>query len=420
MSPEIHSSVINHKNARSAKMIWSDLQEYFLETTTTNRAIVCKRFLHTRLEKGKINQFILNIKVAVENLYHIGIEMPEEILAHLVLDKLPESMNEIGTSITQGKEVMNIKTVITHLETFQDMENLKENKGKESNPPVSLYTSKIKTLVKQCKKEKHSSDSFNEDSSQSKVHISTFLSSLDTNQQSLSSSFVLDSGATSHMVSNKDLFINLNSTERGVIKTGSGKEALHIEGKGKICLQTNQGRFFLFNFLYVPDLVVNLLSVRCLVLDDYDVRFDKDSFSVGKMNDTVIKGKYGNNLPMFNLKEDQGLTFLTYDETLHKSLGHVSYRRIQDKLGVPIKADRVCEACTVSKITKASFKNKHVKAGRPFEELHLDLIGPISPSSYSGHQYLITIVDSHSRYCSSIPVKLKSEVAETISSSVQL
>jgi hypothetical protein len=126
-------------------------------------------------------------------------------------------------------------------------------------------------------------------------------------RQSSSQSFVLDSGATSHMVSNKDLFVNINLTERGIIKTGSGKEALHIEGVGKICLQTNQGRIFLSNVLYVPDLVINLLSVRCLILDDYLVRFEKDVFCVERLNRKVITGKYENNLPMFsiNSKEDQ-------------------------------------------------------------------------------------------------------------------
>ncbi|KNZ53367.1 hypothetical protein VP01_3263g3 [Puccinia sorghi] len=70
---------------------------------------------------------------------------------------------------------------------------------------------------------------------------------------------------------------------------------------------------------------------------------------------------------------------------LHKSLGHVSYNRIRKKLGIPIDMPEKCRACAVVKITKSSFKHRSSSASKPFEEIHLDLIGPISPMSYQHH-----------------------------------
>ncbi|KNZ50464.1 hypothetical protein VP01_4410g1, partial [Puccinia sorghi] len=72
-------------------------------------------------------------------------------------------------------------------------------------------------------------------------------------------------------------------------------------------------------------------------------------------------------------------------------------------------------ACALGKITKASFKSKHQRALRPFEELHLDLIGPISPTSREGDRHILTVVESNTRYCSATPINLKSDVYNTLS-----
>ncbi|KNZ46936.1 hypothetical protein VP01_681g4 [Puccinia sorghi] len=105
-------------------------------------------------------------------------------------------------------------------------------------------------------------------------------------------------------------------------------------------------------------------------------------------------------------------------ELLHKSLGHVSW--IRQRLGIPVKDFSSCEACAVSKITRGSFHTRHSQATKPFEELHMDLVGPISPLSREGHKYFLTIVDSCTRFCSAIPIKHKSEVAGVITQAVGL
>ncbi|KNZ45951.1 hypothetical protein VP01_767g2 [Puccinia sorghi] len=64
---------------------------------------------------------------------------------------------------------------------------------------------------------------------------------------------------------------------------------------------------------------------------------------------------------------------LSSSEVLHKALGHVSYRRIQQRLGIPLKNYSSCKACAVSKVIKGSFHTQHSKASKPFEEIHLDI-----------------------------------------------
>ncbi|KNZ55095.1 hypothetical protein VP01_276g15 [Puccinia sorghi] len=123
-----------------------------------------------------------------------------------------------------------------------------------------------------------------------------------------------------------------------------------------------------------------------------------------------MRGSYKGNFPCLNFKNVRERTFLSAAEELHKALGHVSYARLKQKLGVPLKNITRCEACALGKITKASFKSKNQQASRPFDELHLVLIGPISPTSREVNRYILTVVDSNTRYCSATPINLKSDI----------
>ncbi|KNZ53269.1 hypothetical protein VP01_3298g1, partial [Puccinia sorghi] len=144
-------------------------------------------------------------------------------------------------------------------------------------------------------------------------------------------------------------------------------------------------RLFLKNVLYFPKLVINLLSVRCLVLEYYNVLFHKNSFSILRNNKLLITGHYECNFLCLNF------------------LNNITK----------------CQACALGEMTKASFKSKHQQAKRPFEELDLDLIGPISPVSREGDKYILTVVDSNTRYCSAIPINKKSDMFETLSTIIE-
>jgi transposase InsO family protein len=223
-------------------------------------------------------------------------------------------------------------------------------------------------------------------------------------------SFVLDSGSSSHMVSDKHMFITLDEDEKGLINTSCGGSTLAIEGKGSISLKFKDRNLTLHNVLYVPHLSVNLLSLRQLLLEQCKVNFSVNEFSVTKLEQPYLEGHYHDNLPVLKLEPVKQHAHLSTAELLHKSLGHVSYGRIRNKLGILIKTPEICKSCAVVKITKASFNHRTSTASRPFEELHLDLIGPIDPMSHKKHRYILTIVDSNTRFCAAIPLTTKSEV----------
>ncbi|KNZ46885.1 hypothetical protein VP01_6864g1, partial [Puccinia sorghi] len=84
-----------------------------------------------------------------------------------------------------------------------------------------------------------------------------------------------------------------------------------------------------------------------------------------------MEGKYIENLPTLEFDTCEFLSHLSSAEFIHESL-----------------------------VTCASYKSEHTAVFKPFEEINLDLIGPIWPCTL---------------YCAAIPIKTKSEVIEKLS-----
>ncbi|KNZ51139.1 hypothetical protein VP01_4075g3, partial [Puccinia sorghi] len=97
----------------------------------------------------------------------------------------------------------------------------------------------------------------------------------------------------------------------GVLQTSSGKESLKIEGIGTIRLVNEFEEILLHHILFVPDLVVNLLSVQCLILKDYQVKFLKNFFEIHLKNELKMKGLYVGNLPSLNFENNPILLLKT-------------------------------------------------------------------------------------------------------------
>lgn len=62
--------------------------------------------------------------------------------------------------------------------------------------------------------------------------------------------------------------------------------------------------------------------------------------------------------------------------------------------------EAVCEICMKGKQTRTNIPKQNVwKASRGLELVHIDICGPISPTSESGKRYVINFIDDFSRKC---------------------
>ncbi|MBW0536183.1 hypothetical protein O181_075898 [Austropuccinia psidii MF-1] len=91
----------------------------------------------------------------------------------------------------------------------------------------------------------------------------------------------------------------------------------------------------------------------------------------------------------------------------HQRLGHPS-NQVVKTLGLPPTSEN-CEVCLTGKSSLLPFSGSFDKTQHPHECVHLDVVGPISPSSNTGLRYFLTIVDQFTSFKTVMFLKTKSE-----------
>ncbi|KNZ56494.1 hypothetical protein VP01_238g1 [Puccinia sorghi] len=243
-------------------------------------------------------------------------------LSHYRKDARSGHQHRHRRSITHLGQEMTPELVLDHLRLHANKQSIaSSSNGINGTHQVSLYTNHSST---KCRPNAHKTRAPHPEhqcwmNNRTEQSVSSFHSSLSYP----SMQFVLDSGSSAHMKSNIKLFLALEHKEKGVIHTSSGTESLKIKGSGSIKLTNNYGDFILHHMLYVPDLCVNLLSVRFLVLDGYDVIFEMNSFSIKRNGAMCMDVYYINNLPTINVSNHSHNCLFSSGEMLHKALGHI-------------------------------------------------------------------------------------------------
>ncbi|RDX99951.1 hypothetical protein CR513_16925, partial [Mucuna pruriens] len=103
------------------------------------------------------------------------------------------------------------------------------------------------------------------------------------------SMWIIDSGATLHVISRKKFFTSYTSGDFGVLKMGNDGWIKMI-GVGDVCLQTNVGmKLWLRGVKHALDVCFNLISVHMLDDGGFDNHFGHGKWKLTKGNLVVIK-----------------------------------------------------------------------------------------------------------------------------------
>ncbi|KAL0385511.1 UNVERIFIED_CONTAM: Copia protein [Sesamum radiatum] len=225
--------------------------------------------------------------------------------------------------------------------------------------------------------------------------------------------WIIDSGATSHMCSNLAFFHSFNPPVSSSIFLPDGTTK-QVTQSGLVNLF---GKLKLVDTLYVPSFRSNLISVHKIcttsnirfaflhshcVLQDHLTKdivaiarqskhlyiLDKNSFSPSFISQFVSSS--------FSFTSQVSDTdFLLW----HKRLGHPSHKVLEHvpMLKSSIKCMDVCHICPLAKQHRLSFPSSSSTTLKPFELIHVDVWGPYHQASLSNCHYFLTIVDDHSR-----------------------
>ncbi|KNF05167.1 hypothetical protein PSTG_01795 [Puccinia striiformis f. sp. tritici PST-78] len=216
LDSSIHSNIINHENETKARDIWTSITSYFASTQPSNRARVFNELYDLTFNPNDVPAFITSVRTINSRLFEIGINLPKDMIAYLLLKKLPSSLSNISQQITHSDKPITSDLVLDHLRLYNNDQLVISSRASSSKTDVvSLFTD----ASKKCKKNAHNVQSnhpeakcwmlyphlrpaHNQNSGRSEASVSSFHTSLSQS----SPFFILDSGSSAHMVSNINLF----------------------------------------------------------------------------------------------------------------------------------------------------------------------------------------------------------------------
>ncbi|SDA04107.1 BZ3500_MvSof-1268-A1-R1_C045g00130 [Microbotryum saponariae] len=233
-----------------------------------------------------------------------------------------------------------------------------------------------------------SSDDTQDDTSSSAAsqpNVGYFASCLFARRQLPTDAFVVDSGATTHMVADRSLFTTYRQTAH--TKIGGIAGGITAIGMGDVAFVAKTGHpITLRGVLHTPGLHVNLLSVsRLCDTDRVRLAFTSDGIDIAKDGRAIAHGT----------RVNDGLYLLDADHTNDKDV-----------------EEFVCNACLGSKGHRLPFPDSESHSAERLGLVHSDVLSFPTPS-LTGKRYLVTFLDDHSRKLWAYAIDHKSDVFPT-------
>ncbi|SOV08415.1 uncharacterized protein UDID_17378 [Ustilago sp. UG-2017a] len=235
--------------------------------------------------------------------------------------------------------------------------------------------------------------------------------SIDRGEQSACNTWIVNSGATHHMVNDERML--LTSTNKvGQIST-AGDERLQVKAIGDASLRVGEATIQLLDVLYVPKLNANLLSVQGLIENGARVIFDEFGTTIKQNDGTQVQFRRDRRQGRFKV-QGQALA-LELEETLDdvpkdnqntgrldNRFGHPGRdktRQIKEHyLGTDERMEhksKHCSTCSQGKQTRARMSTSETRrAEAPLELVHIDLMTDFK--GHANYHYALVAVDDFS------------------------
>ncbi|KAG8087096.1 hypothetical protein GUJ93_ZPchr0010g9271 [Zizania palustris] len=230
-------------------------------------------------------------------------------------------------------------------------------------------------------------------------------------------SWVMDSGATSHMSSNDGILHSHLSSPPSSIMVGNG-HSIPVVSRGTSLLQLADRILHLDNVLVAPQLTRNLLSVRQLTRDNNcSIEFDASGFSVKDLQTKTVLLRCNSNGDLYTIPHHMPPhchVAVASLELWHSRLGHPAPAVLNtlkkfSAIQCNTAACRLCYACQLGKHTRLPFTSSVSSTSAAFELVHC-VVWTSPVLSISGYKFYLVIVDDYTHFCWTFPLRHKSEV----------
>ncbi|CAI5997310.1 unnamed protein product [Closterium sp. NIES-65] len=256
-----------------------------------------------------------------------------------------------------------------------------------------------------------------------------------------SSSWLLDSGASSHLCNDPHLFSSLRQPFPGSGVRFGGGEQYPAHGIGDILVYARHNNhthpITLKDVLYIPQTAHNIISVRKLKDEGLTTHFPLHAPPQVFRGSTVLAVAHEHMKPFFvslsPASSSQPATVSTASAPpplvpascsaassllWHRRFGHLNGQSLQQLhskqmvSGISLNGSlpSTCISCLRGKQTRQPFPDSTSSSSAPLDLVHTDVAGPFPiGTTFGGATYLLTFIDVYSRYTTVYLLKSRSE-----------
>lgn len=261
------------------------------------------------------------------------------------------------------------------------------------------------------------------------VHEDRVFVQLGTNSDLEPHRWVLDTGATNHMTGARSAFSDLDIGVYGTVRFGDGSVA-EIEGIGTVLFNCKNGEHrALTGVFYLPRLTANIISVGQLDEGGCRIELEHGVLRIYEPGHKLLARieRSASRLYLLNLDTGRPICLSARSDQAawhwHARFGHLRFQSLRrlahhDTVrGLPHidQIEQVCEACLAGKQHRAPFPDQaRRRVANVIELVYGDICRPISPTTSSGNQYFLLLVDDMSRFMWLVLLPSKDEAPSAI------
>lgn len=344
----VHNDHLCHLREKStAKEMWESLQKVFAKKSVTSQLLVRKQLLNLRMkESDSVTGHLVKFENLIRKLKLSGATIVEnDILAQLFMT-LPSKFDALITALQTIDEqdlTLNLVKERLLLEEIKLSDRQEHESSDLHESSVFATKKKVKGKCFKCNKFGHKSSECRvvKDEKPNKYEAKSVKKTSGSNavcfmvgsnsreQKDGKMRFILDSGASDHLVKDKWCFANTEKLENPIlIDVAKDDQTLQTTIKGEIHGTSNEGIYLhIQDILYVPRLRDNLLSVKKLVQKGMEVKFKKEGAIISRDGNIVASTNHRGELYELEISVIRKYSANACNEDMvvlwHKRFGHI-------------------------------------------------------------------------------------------------